>query len=340
VWLAIAAIPPLLAIVTIVIPRLKSRVRDTTRSSERALDALEHEFRQALFDLVGEVERSGGNELSAALRAAGIDAPIASHAARVRERMWQANYGPDREVDPEELTAEVNEVLKALAGTVAGVALVLVCLAGTSADLSAQSAERLYEAGALRAAADSFARRAEAEPWVVSHWYNLGATWERVGENERARRAWIRAARISPRNDRVRTALHQLPHQDNTSNRITRISPITPAEAFIAAACVWIVAWIGIALRLRRLFTIPACLVALVLAAFGLQVAKMYSAPVALVLSPEVPLRTAPYGPAQPMQFLAEGAAVRVSRIEGPWMLVERGDDSGWLLQEEVVALQ
>ena len=39
-------------------------------------------------------------------------------------------------------------------------------------------------------------------------------------------------------------------------------------------------------------------------------------------------------------QFLAEGVAVEVLRAEGQWLLVERGADSGWLLSEEVIALQ
>src|SRR2546422_3929654 len=38
------------------------------------------------------------------------------------------------------------------------------------------SAEALYAAGALRAAADSFAARAAAEPRTAAHWYNVGAT--------------------------------------------------------------------------------------------------------------------------------------------------------------------
>src|SRR5207302_849296 len=45
----------------------------------------------------------------------------------------------------------------------------------------ALGAEALYEAGALRAAADSFAARAAAQPRVPAHWYNLGATLYRAG---------------------------------------------------------------------------------------------------------------------------------------------------------------
>jgi hypothetical protein len=55
------------------------------------------------------------------------------------------------------------------------------------------------------------------------------------------------------------------------------------------------------------------------------------------VTAVEVPLRAAPYGPAEPRQLLNAGAAVEVVRADGPWILVERGNDSGWLLRDEVV---
>ena len=340
IWIVLALLPPLLAGAVVAVPKLTTKRRRAPPSSERMLDRLEQEFRGALFDLVGDAERSGTVELSSALRAAGIEAPIAAHAAKVRERMWQANYGPESEVDPEELTAEVKEILKALSGSVAGFALVLLCLIGTSTAVSAQSAERLYETGALRAAADRFEERTSAEPLVLSHWYNLGATWERAGQTEHARRAWIRAARLSPRNDRVRAALSQLPPADITSNRMMPVSPITPAEALLAAICLWIIAWTGVAFRLRKLITMPAIFVALSLAAYGLHVSNLYAVPVALISTPEVPLRAAPYGPAQPRQFLTAGLAVRVTRVDGPWMLVERGAEKGWLLREEAIQLQ
>src|SRR2546421_10663759 len=46
-------------------------------------------------------------------------------------------------------------------------------------------AEALYDIGALRAAADSFAARAAARPGVAAHWYNLGATLYRDRKSTR-----------------------------------------------------------------------------------------------------------------------------------------------------------
>src|SRR5207302_9065175 len=63
----------------------------------------------------------------------------------------------------------------------------------------APSAEALYDIGALRAAADSFAARAAARPEVAAHWYNLGATLYRAGADGKAAAAWAIAARLTPR---------------------------------------------------------------------------------------------------------------------------------------------
>src|SRR2546425_11788771 len=85
-----------------------------------------------------------------------------------------------------------------------------LCLVVLGAPLVARaqtpSAEALYEAGALRAAADSFAARAAAAPRVAAHWYNLGATLYRAGADGKATAAWTIAARLAPRDPRVRRA--------------------------------------------------------------------------------------------------------------------------------------
>ena len=67
--------------------------------------------------------------------------------------------------------------------------------------------ETLYESGALRAAADGFGRRAGDAPAVADHWYNLGATYYRLGATGRAEAAWLRARRLAPREPAVRRAL-------------------------------------------------------------------------------------------------------------------------------------
>ncbi len=347
-WLLFLILPPAGALTFLAVRKYHSGTQRERQSSTDKLACLEKSFRDVLRDLVGTAERADSKTLAAALRAAGIEAPIAAHAARVRERLWLANYGPESGTDPEELSAEVAEVLRALPGETVGYAargtagalFALLFLAAMPHSLLAQSAERLYETGALRSAADSFEARARAEPWEVSHWYNLGAVCERAGAVQCARRAWIRAARLSPRSDRVRTALAELPPLDVASARLTRVFPLSPAEAFSVAALFWLLGWLSVALRWRSWIWWSACLLAVVCAAYGIHVREEYRSPVAFVVATDTPLRVAPYGPAQTVRILDPGTAVSIRRHRAPWILVERAGDPGWLLQQEVLTLK
>ena len=348
-WLIIALFPPAIYGLVRLPPLLKTRKAGSQVGSDSALTRIEAEFREALVGLIGTYETRNNESLAASLRAAGIDAPIAAHAARVRERLWQANYGPATGTDPDELLAEVHEVLRALPRKVQpravqsaqGAAAFLMLLGAIPATLAGQSAEYLYEVGALRSAVDSFAARTSQEPWNVSHWYNLGAVLEKSGETVRARRAWTRAARIAPRNVRVRSAVGDLRPLDRTSARLTWVSAVSPTELFLAALVFWSLAW-GIAAARRHADwkLVAVGLLAIALAGYGAYVANRYSANVALVLNDETPLREAPYGLAQSQQIFDAGMAVSIEREDPPWLLVNRGNASGWMFGDEVVPLQ
>ena len=80
--------------------------------------------------------------------------------------------------------------------------MALVASAGPAA-AQTMTAEALYEAGALRAAADSFAARAAGSPRVPAHWYNLGATLYRAGADGKAMAAWTRVNGSSLRSRRL-----------------------------------------------------------------------------------------------------------------------------------------
>ena len=97
---------------------------------------------------------------------------------------------------------------------------------------SAQSttAEQLYEAGPFRAAADSFLLRASQQPADPSQWFNAGAALFGAGEETAARVAWVKAARVAPRNGRVRAALQLVPPVDSHARTNTWIAPVTVME--------------------------------------------------------------------------------------------------------------
>ena len=77
----------------------------------------------ALRRLVTTAELREGDQLADALRAAGVDPALAVHATLVRDRLRRAIYGPRGPRDVEELTAETQEVLRALTGEVVDTAV-------------------------------------------------------------------------------------------------------------------------------------------------------------------------------------------------------------------------
>jgi hypothetical protein len=344
-WVVAVAfvLPPLAVALSRVRIRRPWRGPRSPEPPEGSLQRLEAQLRVVLSGLVPHATTGDGEVLADALRAAGVEEPVAAHAARVRDRLWQSSYGPEGEVDPDELAEEVKQVLRALGGEqssspMSGVAvagLLLLC----ANPLAAQSAERLFQAGAYRSAADSFRARTVAEPWQAGHWYNLGVALEYAGRSGEARAAWVRAARSGPRNSAVRSVQRSLPTSDPVTRRLTWVSPVTSSEAWMVAFVLWLVGWAVVGLHGRRRWAMGALVLAAVSGAYGAYVAAQYRRPVALVNVVDAPLRSAPYGAAQATRQLADGSAVVVQRSQGRWVLVERGDARGWLLRDEITPL-
>jgi tetratricopeptide (TPR) repeat protein len=299
---------------------------------------LAHRFRRKIEGLVPDQGQREGHSLADALRAAGVETAVAEHAARVRDRLRLARFGPEGATDADELAAEVREVLKVLTvqtappgGVPMKAALLLALFLGGPGQATAQAPEYLYEAGAYRAAADSFAKRAQAEPNVPDHWYNLGNTLEQLEQPVAARAAWLRAARLIPRAGDVRRALERQPAPDPISGRLTRVFWLTPAEMFLAAAALWLVGWLILGASSRLRFALPILIVAVGAGAYGMRLQQGYETQVALVREPSVALLEAPYAAAPPIRELGEGVALQVVRVRGGWLLVRRGSQQGWV---------
>lgn len=348
-WALLLLLPPLAALAVRAGPRLpRRRRRSGAEDSGLPLRALETRFSGRLEELVPEAHELASDDLAAALRAAGVERSLAAHAARVRDRVRGARYGPGGAPDPQELAAEVLEILRALAGRrvarneMAPTGVVALLVSGALAagvPLGAQTPEQLYRADAVTAAADSFARRAAVEPDVAAHWYNLGNAWQRLGERAHARAAWIRAARLQPRDPLIRRALELAPTAELDVAPLTRTAPLTPAEAFVLAGAAWTAAWVLFALRRRARWVALLMVLAAALVGYGGAVQWRYARPLAVVIDAATPLREAPYGPAPDIRSLDEATAVLVERTWGPWRLVRAGTQRGWLLASEVEEL-
>ena len=360
-WLVALAVPPLIALWMI---RRRSRAIPNPQSLTpkpplTPLGQLEREFLIVLASHVPDAAARDGDGLAQALRAAGIDSAVADHVKRLRDRLRAARYGPRGLGDAAELGAEIEQVLRVLGaegyGTgekggarrphaVASALVLAMLLAGASAAVSQSpgpSPEALFQAGALRAAADSFSARAAREPREPAHWYNLGATLYRAGADGKATAAWILAARLAPRDQEIRRALRLLPPQDEPTGDLLRVGWATPAEWALVGAAAWLVLWVAVAAGTRRR---PAlALLAAIAAGAGVMGAiewRRRELPVVVVTAESAPVRAAPYGGASAAATIPAGGALLAGRRYGAWREVRRNDGiRGWVLGEEIAGL-
>lgn len=355
-WLATLLLPPAVALLA----RRRSRGGPTTAETPilrggTHLSRLEREFLAVLASYVSDPFARDGDGLAQALRAAGVESAVADHVKRLRDRLRAARYGPRGSGDAAELGAEVEQVLHVLgakghegtrrAPVTLACLLVGVALVGAqhAAPVPAQtpSAEALFEAGALRAAADSFAARAARDPRDPAHWYNLGATLYRSGADGKATAAWTLAARLAPRDAVIRRARRLLPAADPVTEQLLRVGWATPAEWAILGAAGWVVVWFAVAIGTQRrvVFAVPTAVV-LGAGVLGAIEWSRHARPVVVVTSETAPVRAAPYGGASAATAVPAGGALLAGRRYGQWREVYRKDGiHGWVLGEEIAAL-
>ena len=351
-WLALFIGPPLVAWLR----RRRAAVArpgagDASAPPPSRLGSLEREFHTILASHVPDGGARDGDGLARALRAAGVESAVADHVMRLRDRLRAARYGPRGLGDAAELAAEIEQVLTVLGADPGGgrrggrrrvaTMLGLVMLtAALPAPAQAPGAEALYEAGALRAASDSFAARADAAPRVAAHWYNLGATLYRAGADGKATAAWAEAARLAPRAPLVRRARELLPPPDAASEPLLASGLATPAEWALLAGVGWVGCWLAVLARRRRvvLFLLAPLTAGAALGAAREGLRRQQA--VAVVVSGGTPVRVAPYGEASAAATVDAGAALLIERRHGAWLEVRRRDGvHGWVLATEVVRL-
>ena len=342
-WVVIVLLPPAIVLGRGWRPR---RTRRRPPPVVSGLRGVEEELDAMVRGLVPDPDHRTRAGLATAVRAAGADAETATRLAAAREQLLSRRYGPGPAAEEDAaLVTEVQELLRRLGGSLRGwrsgsaVVLAIGLLTGR---LTAQSPppERLYESGALRAAAEGFSRRAEQDPAVAAHWYDLGAAYYRLGFKGRAAAAWIRARRLEPREPTIRRALRLTPPPDEGSARWIWSPPVTSEELLLLGAAGWLMGWIGWATRprARRRWAVLLALAAAVgLAGFGLR--AWYRQPVGIVLDPTT-LRVSPHGRAPSLGPLDAGGAVRIIRRDRGWMLVRAtGSREGWVAADAVAAI-
>jgi hypothetical protein len=352
-WLAVLVIPPLLAGLVRRRARRSPSPEPRARSPEKSsLGQLEREFLAVLASHVSDPVARDGDGLGPALRAAGVDSAVADHVRRLRDRLRAARYGPRGLGDAAELGAEIQQVLRVLGAEGQGaqrrphamiVSALLLGIGIAGAQAQTPSPEALFEAGALRAAADSFAARAALEPREAAHWYNLGATLYRAGADGKATAAWTLAARLAPRDAAIRRARRLLPPQDPVTEQLLTVGWATPAEWAIVGAAAWLVLWVAVAYgggTRRRVVLGLLAAVAVTCGSLGMLEWRRRDQPVVVVTGESAPVRAAPYGGASAATTIPAGAALLGGRSYGPWREVHRKDGiHGWVLEGEITEL-
>ncbi|HEU4726711.1 MAG TPA: SH3 domain-containing protein, partial [Kofleriaceae bacterium] len=356
-WVAIALLPPIVAL-------WRTRRRAPPAAPAAApvegtrLGDLEREFLRRLTAHVADAATREGEGLARALQAAGVERSVAARVVRVRDRLRAARYGPRGSEDLKSLPSELDQVLRALeperrAGRrsqASGLraSLVLLGLLAAGAPARAQgpeggtSAEALYQAGAMRAAADSFAARAAADTLNPAHWYDLGAALYASGADGKAVAAWVTAQRLAPRNAVIRQARTLLPPPDAITEQLLTVGVVTPGECGLVAAACWIACWGALLVLRRRAVAAVFGVLALVAVAYGQIERQRRARPVGVIVSRATPVRAAPYGSASASIVLEPGVAVLVEDAfnAGQWLRVRRPDGvNGWVQAGQLARL-
>lgn len=345
-WLLLGLGPPLAWGVTQLVRRRPKPVQ-TPASHGVSARTVEIELDGLVTGLAPVAVVSGDDpDLAAALRAAGLEPETVSQLLALRAMLRERRYAPSQEGQDEHIVARWEALRAQLAGggrrrrVSHGLLSSLLLLLLVPGLLSAQerSAEALYERGELTAARAAFAARAEAQPDVAAHWYNLGATDYRLGDPVQASAEWHRALRLAPRNGSVRQALQLTSPTDPVSASRLWTAPFTPSELALAGALLWLAAWTGLFLRpahLRRWAWIGA--LGLLFGGLTLWLEYRYAQPVDLVLH-AVPLRVSPHGRGSAVAALDEGQALLRLQSQRGWHLVrDPSGRLGWVPGDAVV---
>jgi hypothetical protein len=195
--------------------------------------------------------------------------------------------------------------------------------------------EQLYEAGAYRAAAEGFRRRALDAPEVPNTWFNLGDAAYRAGDDATSLVAWVRAARLSPRDAGIRRALQLVAPADPGAANSLWVAPFTPAELWLMGLTSWLAGWAGILwMRQFRGRWVVLLLGGALLIFLAEALGRWYSIPLA-ILSNNEQLRLSPHELAPTVGEVSRLGTVRMGPGRGIWIQVDAGaGQRGWLRRD------
>ncbi len=348
VTILLLVLPPIVALTSVTLAR-RPRLAVATPGRVDALPAAERQLLDALAPLVPDPADLDGPDLTRALRAAGVIESDVTEIVEVRERILQARFAGDGGLKRHALVEQATKLSARLSGAGASsrrrpgllpLTALLLLLPLSSGRAQAADPEELYQAGALRAAALRFADEAALEPASPAHWYNLGATWFRLGDDASATAAWRHGLRLAPRNRQLRQAIQLVPPPVDGSGVWLAVFPVTPEELAVLAALCWIVGWFGLAIerhwRGRWVLVLGA---GALIGGLAVAVHLRQAQPIGVVLA-DGNVTLSPHERAPVVAATRRGCAVRIERQESGWLLVEDvAGHTGWLPAARVARL-
>lgn len=351
--------PVLLLFGAVQLRRRRSRPpspRDYARQARRELAALGADG-PGVMDLA-QVERTlceGVLRITAARHADPVRAlresgrvALAARLDALLHELQRARYAPGASFDGSQLLARADGLLKDIVPVrrwgrrsggaaalliglpVAGVLVLPVV--GAQPSLRAEGDEfgrgiAAYDAGDFDAAAGYFRDYASAQPRDPSGWYNVGTAAFRAGDRGSAVWAWLRAARLAPRDEDIRHNL-RVAGAAPAVDRVVAPDRLSTEERALAAAVGWwlLVAGFGAALfGLRGLAWSAAPGVTLLLAA-AVVAGFMAAAPrLVAPLQDGVPLYAGPTTREVAIGLLEPGTLAAVVEQRDEWLRVRTG---------------
>ena len=257
-------------------------------------------------------------------------------------RQWLAavsrrRYGPpgsDATPPPAPLERVLRRLRRALR-------LSLLVLIGVTQHASAQSlieGVSQYRAGEYHAAAESFARATRGTPTSVAAWRNLAAAYWLDREDIGAAAAWIRALELAPRDRTTRAAWHGAGGIPAEVRALAPLIPLSRDELAVIAVAAWLLSWIAVARRAKRIGIVFVAIT--LLAGGGAALRTQIESEHRVLLRASAVLRVSPH-PAAPA--LGDGAAWSLARVERErtgWLLVAlESGRRGWLPRAAVAPL-
>ena len=319
-WLLVALAP----VLAVVLPRIPRRSRGLREPADSG-------------DPLRRVER----RIAETLAKGRLPPEDAAVLRRMRDNLQNARFSPTGRSGATALLADAEAVLARVASQSGNGlrrwrrrtgALGVLVIAGAGSLEPQTQPEKYYEAGAYRSAETGFRERALSSSSSTTHWFNLGAAAYRAGDDAAALVAWVRAARLSPRDGVIRRALLLVPPSDAAATAALGVSPVTPAELWLMGMIAWLAGWSGI-LWSRRWAGRWLVLVAGGLVLFGLSQAleRWYARPIAIARNNQR-LRLSPHELAPAVGEVPRLGLLVLGRNRGEWVQVDDGNaQRGWI---------